>query len=144
MNKPKFHALIYHVKGLNMGTEKFIWNDKLLFTDAGAEDGNIAEARVLIDRPMPEVSDDHGHFNSEREGILILSLFLACFRIINKNLDLTISRPIFSGHSVYDMEDFKKNDEPILFNDLYTDLPKHPEEYCKKYLLDTIHYLKKL
>ena len=63
MKEPQFHVMTYEIKGLNIGTEQFVWNDKLLIKDAGTENRNIAEVRIFIDRPMPDF-DDKSNDNS--------------------------------------------------------------------------------
>ena len=49
-----FHAKVSYIKGLHLGDERFVWNDKLLLISSGERSSNIAEAHILFDTPMPE------------------------------------------------------------------------------------------
>ena len=144
MEEPKFHVRTYYVNGLNIGKTSFIWNDKLLFRDGGSEYGNIAEVHIFIDRPIPEVNNKFDELHSVREGNLIIGIFLACFRLVNKNLELILDQSDISSYSVYDIEDFKSGNYITIHNNTEVDLPKHPEENCKKYLTDTIPLFEKV
>ena len=122
MEQPKFHVRIYYIEGLEMGKAHFVWNDKLIIKDAGTQEGNIAEAHIFIDRPIPEFGDEH---TSEREEMLIISVFLACVGLINTNLDLRLDRTDTSMYSIYHIEDFKSQIVSTFSGSVY-DLPAHP------------------
>ena len=140
MKEPQFHIITYHIKGLNIGKEPFVWNNKLLIKDAGDEYGNIAEARIFMDKPIPDLEDD----SSEREGMLLISVFLACFKLVNSNLDVILEKTDFSSHSAYEIEELWSEYPYIKFISPYYDSPKHPENNCKKYLKDTIPLFEKI
>ena len=139
------HVQLWYIDGLNMGKEKFVWNDKLMFTSVGAEGGNVAEVRILIDKPVLEI-DKKSSLESgiELEGTLLLTIFLACFRLVNKNLDLVLNQKETYSYSVTDVEDFKSNLQITMLHRVDSDLPQHPIEDCKKYLTNTIPLFEKV
>jgi len=127
-----------------MGKEKFVWNDKLMVTAAGIEGGNVAEIRIFIDRPFPEINKSSFDSGIDIEGIILLNVFLSCFRLINNHLDLILNQRESSGYSVTDVEDFKLNLQATMLHRVDSDLPKHSVEDCKKYLKNTIPLFEKI
>lgn len=117
------HARTYYVEGLNLEDERFIWNDKLMFIDAGTESGNIAEAHILFDHPIVNDFEDREkylkqHFHDQKEGKHILSIFLACYKLsIERMYYPRINHVMSGGHPIKNIEDFrtyKRNNNPFV------------------------------
>lgn len=123
METTKFHALTFYVEGINMGDERFVWNDKLMFLDAGTQSGNVAEAHVLIDRPIAIHDEDtkkyvKQHTQDTREGKHFLSIFLACYKLsVEKIRYPRLNHTMSGGHPIKNIEDFKtfrRNHNPFV------------------------------
>lgn len=119
----ELQARTFYVECINLGDERFIWNDKLMFIDAGTKSGNVAEAHVLIDRPIVQ-SDGFtrnyldSHHVDTREGKHVLSIFLACYRLSNERMHYPkINDSTSGGHPIKNIEDFRtyrRNNNPFV------------------------------
>jgi hypothetical protein len=119
----ELHARTFYVEGINLGDERFIWNDKLMFMDAGTKSGNVAEVHVLINRPImksDEISRNYldQHHIDTKEGKHILSIFLACYRLSIERMHYPkINDSMSGGHPIKNIEDFrtyKRNNNPFV------------------------------
>ena len=133
-----FHAKVFYIKGLHLGDERFVWNDKLLLISSGQRSSNIAEAHILFDTPILEFGqrDDHKQEKDHIESVHFLSIFLACFRLANDNPELELDGSQSMEHPVKSIEDFKIEESYVDFEDV-TELAEYPVEQCKKFLENT-------
>ncbi|MCV0401652.1 MAG: hypothetical protein K5777_06720 [Nitrosopumilus sp.] len=139
----KYHARTFYINGLNLGEERFIWDDKLMIMDGGNKEGNIAVAHILFEQPMPEMgtnTEDYVDAESRlsAKGIHLVSVFLACFKLSNSmSYYPRINRSMHGGHPLKSIEDFKSyghKNNPFL----NTDMPKESVENNLKFLENTI------
>lgn len=143
-SSPKFHVQVYNVEGLNMGKEKYFWNDKLMFKDAGTEHGNIAEVHIFIDRLSPEMDLPSFESGIDVEGLYLINIFLSCFRLVNGHRYLVLDETEVEEYSAYDIEDFKSDLRTTTHNRSETNLPKYPEEDDERDLTNTIPLFEKV
>lgn len=114
---------MFYVEGINMGDERFIWNDKLMLMDANTESGNVAEAHILINRPIMKNDGMTGHYRDQhnidtKEGKHILSIFLACYRLSVERMHYPkINESVSGGHPIKDIDHFRtypQNNNPFI------------------------------
>ena len=133
-----FHAKVFYIKGLHLGNERFVWNGKLLLISSGERSSNIAEAHILFDTPMPEFGqrDERKQEKDHIESVHFLSIFLACFRLVNDHSELELDSSQSMEHPVKSIEEFKTEESYVDFEDI-SELAEYPVEQCKKFLENT-------
>jgi len=118
-----YHARTFYVEGIDMGKERFVWNDKLMFMDARTKNGNIAEVHIFLERPIPNLKKEtreglNQYYKDDMECMHLLSIFLACFKLSNNKPNYPkINRSMHGGHPLKSKEDFKnhpQNRNPFL------------------------------
>ena len=144
MTAARFMVKVYFVKGLNMGTERFVWNDKLIIADAGSEYGNVAEIRFFNDKKISEISKFTFDSDTDAEIMCLMTIFLACFRLVNENIDLELTEELISSYTVNSFEDFKTSSSGLTKEWSDTDFPKIPEKYCREALTNTVPLFEKI
>ena len=133
-----FHAKVFYIKGLHLGEERFVWNDKLLLISSGERSSNIAEAHILFDTPIPEFEqeDEQKQEKDYKESVHFLSIFLACFRLVNNHPELELDSSKSEEHPIKSIEDFKTDISCMDFEDI-SELAEYPAEDCKEFLENT-------
>ena len=133
-----FHAKAFYIKGLHLGDERFMWNDKLLLISSGERSSNIAEAHILFDTPIPEFGqeDERKQEKDCKESVHLLSIFLACFRMVNNHPELELDSYQSEEHPLKSIEDFRTDVSCMDFEDI-SELAEYPAEDCKKFLENT-------
>ena len=139
-----FMVQVYYVEGLTMGKERFVWNDRLIFTDAGAEHGNIAEVRVFIDKEIHEISEFTSDSETTAESMHLVTIFLACFHLVNENTGIMLVEDEAFGYSVNSFEDFKTGSSGMAKDWSDGDWSIIPEKYTLNYLTNTVPLFEKV
>lgn len=135
----KYHVKVFYIKGLHLENERFVWNDKLMLISSGKNSSNIAEAHVFFDTPLPEFGkkiDDQKQEKDYIESVHFLSIFLACFRLVNDRPELELDSSQSMEHPVKTVEDFKSEESYVSFEDV-SELAEYPVDQCKKFLENT-------
>ncbi len=136
-----FHAKMFYIKGLHLEDERFVWNNKLLLISSGETSSNIAEAHIFFDKPVPEFGKGIDSRSNESkdfvECVHFLSIFLACFRLVNDHPELELDSSQSMEYPVKTIEDFISGESNVSFEDV-SDLPEYLVDQCKKFLESTI------
>jgi len=67
----EYHARTFYIEGLDLGEERFVWNNKLMIMDGGTKNGNIAVAHVLLERSISDIGASPDAY-VEKESRIIL------------------------------------------------------------------------
>ena len=144
-----YQTTIHYVEGLDLGKERIIWNDKMMFMDAGTKNGNIAQVNTLIKHPMRKMGYDVWDFIEKSgqdtfEAYQILNIFLACYKLSHDKIFYPSIIPTRSyKYPIKNVEDFKT------YNPTHTPLfttrfPREPVEDNVQALKKTIPLFEKV
>ena len=147
-SKRGLHVITFHVEGLNLKNEKFVWNDKMIFRDGKTELDNVAEVHVLIKKPFPESFSDKDLKKDEEnreEALLIVGIFLGCFKLVNPSADIEWNLSEMGAYSVESTKSFKTMDSTeTLWSPMHSEYPTPPVKLCLNNLQKTVPLFEKV
>ena len=147
-SKRGLHAITFYVEGLNLKNEKFVWNDKMIFKDGKTELGNVAEVHVLIKKPFPKSLSGKDLKKDEenwKEALLIVGIFLGCFKLVNPSADIKWNLSEMEAYSVESIKSFKTMDSTeTLWSPMHSEYPTPPVKLCLNNLQKTVPLFEKV